>query len=529
MVIYDLAGHHQYFSSHSACLEAILLNSPAIFLLLQDLTKDSETITKELYYWCTMIDGVCHKCPQQSSVIVVGTHADLLTPEQATRKLAHLQSVANMVIINHKFVSAIAMNLKDLYSSEMGHFKTLLQDTNKMVVSCSPSIPMQCHLLLAFLKDRIHSDLDVISLSDLMELISADPDKSIRPDLFKIIPFIQTLSEKGLVVFIPSEDPSFSWIVLNTEKILKKINGTMFADPSLKEYIHLASNTGIISVSALKQAFPEYNIQMIAQFMIHFELCQEVDISQVNTNMAPERTPSPDDGPLLFFPALVNVDRPCDATVPKNSFVWSMIVKSTNQFFTPRFLHILLHRLPIKFVLPTVNTTPLHSVQNRRCIVWSRGIMWVSETGVTTVVEMSETLQSLSLATFFDDRKNRHYLESAHSVLAFIKNTCQEFCPHVELIDVISCPPEASSDNSGDTKIVLWDLVRALDNRKEDIQDMTGQKHVTMKKWISLEPCLNYLVGGEVSRGVLTCAIYAHFYLAVSSSMVPSIASTSSG
>ena len=26
MVVYDLAGHHQYFSSHSACLEAISLN-----------------------------------------------------------------------------------------------------------------------------------------------------------------------------------------------------------------------------------------------------------------------------------------------------------------------------------------------------------------------------------------------------------------------------------------------------------------------------------------------------------------------
>ncbi|MCX8505450.1 MAG: hypothetical protein ORN98_02400, partial [Alphaproteobacteria bacterium] len=282
-----------------------MLNSPAIFLLLQDLTKDSETIIIELYYWSTMIDGVCHKCPQQSSVIVVGTHADLLTPEQATRKLAHLQSVAKMVITHHKFVSAIAINLKDIYSSKVGHFMTLLLDTNKTVVSCGPSIPIHCHLLLAFLKDRIRSHVDAISLSDLLELLSADPEKSIQPDMFKIIPILQTLSEKGLVVFIPSEDPSFSWIVLNTEKILKKINGALFADPSHKEHIHLASNTGIISVSALKQAFPEYNILMIAQFMIHFELCQEVDISQVNTNMAPEGTPSHDHGPLLFFPALV--------------------------------------------------------------------------------------------------------------------------------------------------------------------------------------------------------------------------------
>ena len=85
MIIYDLAGHHQFFSSHSACLEAISLTSPAIFLLLQDVTKDSETMAKEVHYWSTMIDNVCHKCPQKSSVIVVGTHADLLKSKQLTK------------------------------------------------------------------------------------------------------------------------------------------------------------------------------------------------------------------------------------------------------------------------------------------------------------------------------------------------------------------------------------------------------------------------------------------------------------
>ena len=99
MVVYDLAGHHQYFSSHSACLEAISLNSPAIFLLLQDLRKDPEAMTKEVYYWSTMIDGVCCECPEKkSSVLVVGTHTDLLTPEQLKEKRSHLQSIAKMAI-----------------------------------------------------------------------------------------------------------------------------------------------------------------------------------------------------------------------------------------------------------------------------------------------------------------------------------------------------------------------------------------------------------------------------------------------
>ena len=111
MIVYDLAGHHQYFSSHSACLEAISLISPAIFLLLQDLMHDPEVMTKEVYYWSTMIDGVCHKCPQQSSVMVVGTHADLLKPEQLTRQLAQLRSIAEVAISHQKLVSVLALNI----------------------------------------------------------------------------------------------------------------------------------------------------------------------------------------------------------------------------------------------------------------------------------------------------------------------------------------------------------------------------------------------------------------------------------
>eukprot|EP00731_Ephydatia_muelleri_P000173 Em0001g173a len=273
MVVYDLAGHHQYFSSHSACLEAISLTSPAIFLLLQDLRKGPEVMTKEVFYWSTMIDGVCHKCPQQSSVIVVGTHADLLTPEQLKENMSRLQSIAKMAI-SHQII-------------------------------------------------RHRDD-------------TSDPDKLIDPDRSSIIPLLETLSEKGVILFIPSDNPLNSWIVLHKESILKKVNGALFADSSLKEYIRVASNTGIVPKAVIQKIFPEYNIEMITQFLIHFELCQAVDLSQADTNMAPEGSSSSDLGPLFFFPALVNVVKPSSATVPNNSFCWFMIVKSSYFAFALR-------------------------------------------------------------------------------------------------------------------------------------------------------------------------------------------------
>ena len=519
MVIYDLAGHHQYFSSHSACLEAISLNSPAIFLLLQDLWKDSEDITKEVYYWSTMMESVCHKCKMPSSAILVGTHADLLAPQERARKLNHLQSVAKTAIVHQKLVKVVSLDLTKMYRDEMDQLMSLLHETNKEVLSRCPSISMMCHMILAFLKERLPPNMDAITLSDLHERIKADKDNLIGPDVSDIISYLWTLSEKGLISYIPAIPHLSSWIVLRKETILKRVNGALFADPSLKEYAHIASNTGIISRAVLVKTFPEYNVDMITQFMIHFELCQVVDLSQVNTNMAPEGSPSPDLGPYLFFPALICVDRPSSAVVPSNSFGWSMIVRSTYQFFTPRFLHVLLRRLPFEFALTTVQATLLHPYIQRCCDVWSRGIKWLSQTGVTTIVEMSATFESISMYVFTTFRTDPKYLQLAHSVISFIKSACHEFCPRVEVLEIISCPPEAISDLSDDTKsttVELSSLKKAILDAEQTIVDVSRQRQVVIGEWIKIEPCLPYLVGGEaIGRygymwvtSPLSCSVY---------------------
>ncbi|KAL5502268.1 hypothetical protein EMCRGX_G009014 [Ephydatia muelleri] len=498
MIIYDLAGHHQYFSCHSACLEAISLDSPAVFLLLQDLRKNPDVINKEVYYWSTMIDGVCHKCPQKSSVIVVGTHADLLTPEKLKENMSHLGLIARKVISHQKLVDVIGVNLTNIHCEVMAQFRNLLYVTNKDVLSMSPPISMMCHLLLAFLKEKLPPDMHAISLSDLYVRLEADQDKAIHPDITAVVPLVKTLSEKGLIVFIPFEDPHCSWVVLQKESILKKVNGALFAHQSLKEYAHLTSNSGIIPTALIKSTFPEYNVDMITQFMVHFEIGQIVDISQIDTNMAPEGSAISGLGPLLFIPALVNVDRPSSALVLNNSFRWSEAVKSTNQFFTPRFHHVLLHRLPLEFALPAAQTTSLHFHPfNRRCDVWNRGLMWLSETGVTTMVEMSESFQSISLTMSSPNKTDPKYLQLAHSVCEVIKKTRQEFCPHLEVLEVVSCQPVDSSDPSNDTRVELHLLKKALLEKYTHIVDMNGKKSVALDKWKVLEPYLPYLVGAS--------------------------------
>ena len=509
MIIYDLAGHHQFFSSHSACLEAISLNSPAIFLLLQDVTKDSETMAKEVRYWSTMIDNVCHKCPQKSSVIVVGTHADQLQSKQLTKKKqSDLDAVFKMAANRQMLVAVITVNLKTIYSAAMDQLRALLYRKNNEILSMSPPISLMCHMMLAFLNERLPRDMHAILLSDLLIRLDTDQDEFINPDITAVVPLLKTLSEKGLIVFIPSEDPHSSWVVHDKESILKNVNGALFADPVLKKSTGLASTTGIISTAVLKKAFPDYNCDMITQFMVRFEIGQAVDLSKIKTNMAPEGSTSSDLGPLLFIPALVSIDRPSSATVPNNSFCWSEIVKCTDEFFTPRFHHVLFHRLPLEFALPEAQTTSLHSqpTLNRLCDVWSRGIKWLSETGVTTVVEMSESFQAISLTMFSPNKASPKYLELAHSVREVIKKARQEFCPYLEVLEVVSCPPECSSDHSIDTRVELSRLRKAILEKETHVGDVSGIRSVAIDEWKKIEPHLSSLLEGELlQRGCTYC------------------------
>ena len=421
-----------------------------------------------------------------------------------TTKLAHLQSVAMTAISHQKLIKVLALNLKKIYRDEMDQFMNLLHETNKDVISTCPLISMMCHMLLAFLKQKLHSSVDAISLTDLLVNLEADQHRCIDPDMIHVIALLKTLSEKGLIVFIPSKRPRNNWIVLHKEGILKKVNGTLFADASLGKYHQLSSNTGIIPKVVLEKAFPEYNIEMIVHIMIQFELCQSVDLSEAITNMSPQGLSSSNLGSLLFFPALVSVDRPSSVMVPHNSFCWSIIVKCTKQFFTPRCFHVLLCRLPFEFALPTVQATPLHPHLSRSCEVWSRGIKWLSETGVTCIVEMSEMFQSLSLAMSAPDCTDPNYLELAKSVLAMIKKACQEFCPYVEVLEIISCPPEASSDHTDGTMVELSLLKKALLGGDRHIVDVNRETFVSIEEWMNIEPCLADLVGGEVLRGLMS-------------------------
>ena len=507
MIIYDLAGHREYYSSHSSILEHISNTTPSIFLLLVNLLLTIKDITAQLYYWSAMIGNVCSKCSQQSSIIVVGTHADCISDEGKLEFLrTQIEQVARDAIKQHIFVQFTALNVTSFRGKVFGSFLSLLHGTiDELRLRC-PAISLTCHVMYAFLNDKVPADQDAIPLSQLLTLLSQEKTKVLPTDATEVSKHLQVLSDKGFIVFFESGTKHVdSWIVFRPEALLEKVNGALFAPSNFREHLPIASNTGVIPISILKCHFPEpkYNIDMITQFLVRFELCQPITLTSANTT---SKEPPSSSCPDLFFPPLVSATRPDKVIIPGNAFIWQICTTNINQSFSPRFLHVLVSRTADQFPLPTVEPSlvPALKPYNRRCTVWSRGISWMSKEGFSTVIEMREDFQCLLCAVSTSDKTSIDYSKLILSVINEIKVTCEEFCPSVSRVELITCPPEATSDHAAAT-VECATLKEMLLNGMTAICDSTGDINVNLLQWLKVEPQLPHLIGADQKQGTNQC------------------------
>ena len=89
-----------------------------------------------------------------------------------------------------------------------------------------------------------------------------------------------------------------------------------------------------------------------------------------------------------FHACLVQKHRP--SNLPSCKFGWCLGCTDSHQFFSNRFLHILLLRLAFKFSLASKHIPSSSSIFGfeRQCKVWQNGISWKSVSGVSTIVEI---------------------------------------------------------------------------------------------------------------------------------------------
>ena len=395
-VIYDFAGQQEYYSSHGAVLEQVMRKSAAMFLCVVDLSESEEEICESLHYWLSFISNACSTAEGQSHVVIIGSHADQVTSEEEAKKSSLLQEIATGRVKFQQFSGYLSMDCRRASTDATHHLIATLTKSQKAIADSQPVIHYYSHVVYAFLRTK----LKVVgcTLHDLISAVTKENDLSLPTNQSDLTEILTTLSDKGLIIFIHHDHQS-SWVVVKTEALLKKINGTLFAPYHFKEHRDLASNTGIVPVSNLHKVFPDYNLEMLVGFLTSMNFCRPVDQSVLQyTNL--QTTPSHSTADLLFFPGLVKSERP-DSLVQQGAldFGWCLRCMDPHEFLSSRFLHLLLLSVAYEFPLASqFYTRSSVSGLQRKCTIWRNGIFWRDDNDTCTVIELLDKNRCVMVA-----------------------------------------------------------------------------------------------------------------------------------
>ena len=298
---------------------------------------------------------------------------------------------------------------------------------------------LYCHVLYAFLRTKLGKTS--CTLQELTSVLASEKDFS--PDFTVLTELLISLSDKGLILLVQNQEhPQSSWVVMEKDALLRKVNGTLFAPNNFKQYRQVASNTGIVPIATLEELFPQYSSEILVGCLESMEFCHPMDPSALQgTNLESNNTTlssSPPSGAShLFFPSLVKEHRPDDLSSPK--FGWCLGCSDPHQFFSNRFLHVLLLRLAFTFPLASKHLPPsssLHGLE-RQCKVWQNGIIWKSGSGVSTIVEIVDRNRWVIVLV---SEKSREAAETCSSVIRMILDLQQQLCSVVSTCECLISP-----------------------------------------------------------------------------------------
>ena len=220
-------------------------------------------------------------------------------------------------------------------------------------------------------------------------------------------------------------------------------------------------NTGVITQSALTQKFPDYDSEMIIEFLCYMKLSMEITSDMLAYSNSEN---SNKEEKFLFVPALIrNAQRPqADEINGRVQFGWCLQCSNPHQFFLPRFFHVLLLHLAYNYALDPMTTgNPL----NRRCTIWTNGILWSDNYGVQTLVEIIDNSRCVLLLMSCLQGFKRNMVKLCKKVINDILSHKKDTCPRLELQEFIidHDPTRLEYPVDSSSSLTLYDIEQIAD------------------------------------------------------------------
>ena len=418
IVLYDLAGHKEYYSSHAAILENLMLSTPAVFAILSKMTEKLDIIERDLYYWFNFIKNASLQLSSSrpSQILVIGSRLDEVTNgyEKISKLVAEVAEKANH---SQEYVGFLPMECHRPGGKNVNKFVAMLSYSCNAVLDRSDKISFYCHVHFSFLQLLQNKEnIIAISLMELCGVLQKRDDPSLPSEKSILLEFLTTLNDKGLILFLKNEDDAESWVVIDRAALLTEVNGVLFAPKEIKHaHQNIASNTGIVPKSILIEKFPKHNTDMLIGFLRSLQFCHLLEsnaLQKFETNISAS-IPLPSEE-LLFFPSLIEAESPENIKI-ENGLGWCLWCPDHNQFLSTRFLHLLLFNLSYNFCFPRYITGrkighyPKIEMLARCCDVWMNGIYWENyDDKVKVIVKVTEHFRRVTVLTSLNDIEKSH-------------------------------------------------------------------------------------------------------------------------
>ena len=497
VTIYDFAGHREYYAGHGAVLHNSLAGSPSIILLVVDMRDTDERFRENLQYWLEFVN-IHSSDTSKTHLVIVGSHADQC--KRHNEKIELIKTTAKSLNLSGLTLKGtITLDCRFAESASIRKLRSLLSSSCQSLRN-PEQIAFTDHYFLVLLLDKFKG-CPAVTISMVEEKLLEISKKEVHWSFMKfhsLLEICQQLNKRGNILFMKNvESPKDSWIIIDKAVLLSQVNGVMFAPKDAKQHRNLDNSTGLVSQTTLTSLFPNLDSSLITKFLCHLEFCQEITDPELVSSLRGESIPLPNDK-FFLFPGLINCDAPHAALQPSTHHHyhagWVLQCTIPEQFFTPRFIQVLLLWLAFKFAFtsrskhhalaPLARDNPALRVN---CKIWRNGISWLDRSDARAIVEVKNHKQVVFLVHSVE---KIDLIRLRSSIIRIVLKAKEEFCHKLLVDELLVLPEDAKSyplELADVTTVTLTEVAHAVKEGKPHAIINTD-KLVNLKDLLHFEP-----------------------------------------
>ena len=522
--IYDLAGHRDFHNAHDTVVRSSISGlSLGLFLFVVNLGVLLVDLKGIVPYWLSFIQSqVCGESGRLKAkpyLLAIGSHADTVkSKSELEEKESLLQSFCKHAE-NLDFVDYIRADCRYSESPSLNQLRTLILTTHNKLQTAIPKASFHDHCFHVYLVSECR-DKPGLQLKDLMTAIkhSNFPSEEFLPQTMPALTeACSNLNKRGVILYIQTQTIQNSWIIIDKYMLLREVNGSVFAPAGFTEYKSL-TQTGVVPLSKIESCFPQFDSQLILDFLVHMEFCRQVT-AEDGLKLVTQTHPEYSQEPHFLFPGLTPLDPPPDIWQPNAlisysdySSCWTLQCLEHHHYLTPRFQQVLLLRLAFTQAFPVeshkVDTTS--PALQQACTIWRKGIKWTTRSSVDALVEMTDRTVVVLLRC--GQGKEMQLVKLRSQVMVEIQSVKKEFCSHAVVVEEFIPNPQYPV-NMQSSSVSVNEISHAIASHEDSVM-LTLDTPFSISKLLYFEPyqfCNEQTFVDLYSQKPVSCKVTSSF------------------